>query len=602
MVAEVDLEKAGESSFRTTIPTPRQVDVGSSLEWTHLTFAVGDKKILNDCSGTLRPGELTAVLGPSGSGKSTLMNVLGGRQGLKGPGRSFKGAVSFNGRVEDPVHFRNRIAYVMQDDTLVATSTPEEILRFSANLRLADTNRKEVNELVSNLLDSLKLTNCKDTVVGNEIIKGISGGERKRTSVGVELITKPEMIFLDEPLTGLDSYAATTTVKVLKDLAANGVPVMITVHQPSSEIFAMFDNIVVISEGCIVYDGPRKELVDFFYENGGYKCPSNYNPADYVLYVLQTEPRENIEVLVDAYKVYFEKRMMSGIDELRGEAVQQAEVHSKARVASLRVQLRELLKRDFRDIIRNPTVQIIKFCMTVFMGLIMGCVFFQAGADESEMYWLTNRGRFQSYYGGIVITCVAAMMGSAQTTILRYPDQRAIFVREYASNMYSSIPYVLSQTLLEVPMAFIESVIQIIIAYFMLNFQGSWILWVLSNLLINLVSASFAQFLGALANSGAQAMQFMPLILVPQMIFSGLFTPISEIPVWLRWLQYLSFLKYTGSLAYFNEFGFDMTLLNEANDIHADLVGLYIGVLLAMLIILRILATVILKRKARYVY
>ncbi|EER20174.1 ATP-binding cassette transporter, putative, partial [Perkinsus marinus ATCC 50983] len=290
---------------------------------------------------------------------------------------------------------------------------------------------------------------------------------------------------------------------------------------------------------------------------------------------------------------------MSGIDELRGKAVQQAEVHSKARVASLRVQLRELLKRDFRDIIRNPTVQIIKFCMTVFMGLIMGCVFFQAGADESEIYWLTNRGRFQSYYGGIVITCVAAMMGSAQTTILRYPDQRAIFVREYASNMYSSIPYVLSQTLLEVPMAFIESVIQIIIAYFMLNFQGSWILWVLSNLLINLVSASFAQFLGALANSGAQAMQFMPLILVPQMIFSGLFTPISEIPVWLRWLQYLSFLKYTGSLAYFNEFGFDMTLLNEANDIHADLVGLYIGVLLAMLIILRILATVILKRKAR---
>ncbi|EER00181.1 ATP-binding cassette transporter, putative, partial [Perkinsus marinus ATCC 50983] len=230
---KVDLEEAGEASVGTAPSITRDTDVGSSLEWTHLTFAVGDKKILNDCSGTLRPGELTAVLGPSGSGKSTLMNVLGGRQGLKGPGRSFKGAVSLNGRVEDPVHFRNRIAYVMQDDTLVATSTPKEILEFSANLRLHNQSKEEVNELVSNLLDSLKLTNCEDTVVGNEIIKGISGGERKRTSVGVELITKPEMIFLDEPLTGLDSYAATTTVKVLKDLAANGVPVMITVHQPS---------------------------------------------------------------------------------------------------------------------------------------------------------------------------------------------------------------------------------------------------------------------------------------------------------------------------------------------------------------------------------
>ncbi|KAF4659896.1 hypothetical protein FOZ61_004418 [Perkinsus olseni] len=599
---KVDLEEAREKSFRTTISTSEDTDVGSSLEWTHLTFSIGDKKILDDCSGMIRPGELTAVLGPSGSGKSTLMNVLGGRQSLKGPGKTFDGAVSFNGKVEDPVEFRSRIAYVMQDDTLVATSTPKEILEFSANLRLSGSNKKEVDELVTNLLDSLKLTNCKDTVVGNEIIKGISGGERKRTSVGVELITKPEMIFLDEPLTGLDSYAATTTVKVLKDLAASGVPVMVTVHQPSSEIFAMFDNVLVISEGSIVYQGPRKGLVGFLYENGGYKCPSNYNPADFVLYKLQTEPRENILALADAYRSDFEKRAAPTIEGVRAKAVHLPDVRSKARVASMRVQLRELMKRDFRDVIRNPTVQVIKVCMTIVMGLIMGCVFFQAGADEPEIFWLTNRGKFQSYYGALVITCVGAMMGSAQTTILRYPEQRAIFVREYASNMYSSIPYVFSQTLLEVPMAFIESVIQIIIAYFMINYQGSWILWVLTNLLINLVSASFAQFLGAVANSGAQAMQFMPLLFVPQMIFSGLFTPMSQIPVWLRWLQYLSFLKYTACLAYFNEFGFDMTLLNEANDIHSDLVGLYIGVLLAMLIILRILATIVLKRKSRFVY
>ncbi|EER20237.1 abc transporter, putative, partial [Perkinsus marinus ATCC 50983] len=258
-----------------------------------------------------------------------------------------------------------------------------------------------VNELVSNLLDSLKLTNCEDTVVGNEIIKGISGGERKRTSVGVELITKPEMIFLDEPLTGLDSYAATTTVKVLKDLAANGVPVMITVHQPSSEIFAMFDNIILVSEGSIVYSGPRKGLVDFFYDNGGYKCSSRYNPADFVLYNVQTEPRDNIEVLIDAYKADFEKQMMPWIEDLRGKAVQQVEVHSSARVAPMVVQLRELLKRDFRDIIRNPSVQLVKLCMTIVMGLLMGCVFFQVGADEPEMHWIANRGSFQSYYGGM---------------------------------------------------------------------------------------------------------------------------------------------------------------------------------------------------------
>ncbi|KAF4659412.1 hypothetical protein FOL47_007588 [Perkinsus chesapeaki] len=579
-----------------------QSGVVSSLEWTHLTLFIGDKEILNDCSGMISPGQLTAVLGPSGSGKSTLMNVLGGRQSLKGPGKSFEGDVSFDGKVEDPVEFRSRIAYVMQDDTLVATSTPKEILEFSANLRLIGATKEEVNVLVNNLLESLRLTNCKDTVVGNDTIKGISGGERKRTSVGVELITKPEMIFLDEPLTGLDSYAATTTVRVLKDLANSGVPVMVTVHQPSSEIFAMFDNILLISEGSIVYHGPRKDLTDFFYANGGYKCPSNYNPADFVLYTLQTEPRENVLALADAYKRDFEEFVAPMIEEVRSKAIHIPEIRSKARVAPMWVQLRELMKRDFRDIVRNPSVQIIKFVMTIVMALIMGCVFFDVGKDEPETYWLANRMNFQSYYGAIVVCCIGALLGSAQTTTLRYPKQRAIFVREYASNIYSAIPYVMSQTIWEVPMAFIESIIQILIYYFMMNFQGRWILWVLSNLLINLVSASVAQLLGAMANSIDQAMQMVPLLFVPQMIFSGLFTPISQIPVWLRWLQYLSFLKYTAGLAYFNEFGFDMDILNEANDIHPDLLGLYIGVLLAMLVVFRVLAIVVLRRKAKFVY
>ncbi|KAF4685996.1 hypothetical protein FOZ62_011518, partial [Perkinsus olseni] len=172
---------------------------GASLEWTDVDFVIKGKKILNGCTGILRPGELTAVLGPSGSGKSTLMNVLGGRQSLRGKGKSFSGEVSFNGKVQDPVNFRSHIAYVMQDDHLTATATPREVLEMSARLRMRDQDEKEIQALLTDLLDSLKLTPCKDTVVGNGVIKGISGGERKRTSVGMELISKPQMIFLDEP-------------------------------------------------------------------------------------------------------------------------------------------------------------------------------------------------------------------------------------------------------------------------------------------------------------------------------------------------------------------------------------------------------------------
>lgn len=120
---------------------------GSSLEWNNLTFKIGDKTILKDCTGLLKPGELTAVLGPSGSGKSTLMNVLGGRQRAKGNGKSFEGAVSFSGQVDEPVRFRSRIAYVMQDDSLIATSTPREILEFSARLRLGAKQNMSKDEV-----------------------------------------------------------------------------------------------------------------------------------------------------------------------------------------------------------------------------------------------------------------------------------------------------------------------------------------------------------------------------------------------------------------------------------------------------------------------
>ncbi|KAF4683750.1 hypothetical protein FOZ63_008265, partial [Perkinsus olseni] len=291
---------------------------GASLEWTDVDFVIKGKKILNGCTGILRPGELTAVLGPSGSGKSTLMNVLGGRQSLRGKGKSFSGEVSFNGKVQDPVNFRSHIAYVMQDDHLTATATPKEVLEMSARLRMHDQDEKEVSRelvvfegifaaaqiqaLVTDLLDSLKLTPCKDTVVGNGVIKGISGGERKRTSVGMELISKPQMIFLDEPLSGLDSYAAVTTMKVLKELARSGVAVMVTVHQPSSEIFSMFDNTLVICSGMMVYQGPTTDLKDFFQDNASIKCPPDYNPADFVLSELQTAPLEDIQRLAHVYK------------------------------------------------------------------------------------------------------------------------------------------------------------------------------------------------------------------------------------------------------------------------------------------------------------
>ncbi|EER13677.1 ATP-binding cassette transporter, putative, partial [Perkinsus marinus ATCC 50983] len=324
---------------------------GATLEWTNVNFGIKDKKVLIDCTGMVRPGELTAVLGPSGSGKSTLMNVLGGRQSLRGNGRTFDGEISFNGKVQDPLNFRSHIAYVMQDDHLTATATPREILEMSARLRMHDQSEAEVKALVTDLLDSLQLTSCENTVVGNDVIRGISGGERKRTSVGMELISKPQMIFLDEPLSGLDSYAAVTTMKVLKDLARSGVAVMVTVHQPSSEIYSMFDNILVISSGRMVYLGPTTDLETFIEDTAHKECPSDSNPADFVLSELQTAPMEEIERLAATYKKRAEAEIMPRIEESRAKGVQAPPLKAMSRPASMSLQMKELFLRDARDMI-----------------------------------------------------------------------------------------------------------------------------------------------------------------------------------------------------------------------------------------------------------
>jgi ABC-type multidrug transport system ATPase subunit len=154
------------------------------------------------------------------------------------------------------VLFRQKIAYVMQDDALMATATTREALEFSAALRLpSGTSRESIKGLVEQTIHDLGLEACADTLIGGALIKGISGGQRKRASVGVEIITNPALLFLDEPTSGLDSYSASNLAKLLKSIAARNAAVLCTIHQPASDVFFEFDLCIFMKEGRIVYEG-----------------------------------------------------------------------------------------------------------------------------------------------------------------------------------------------------------------------------------------------------------------------------------------------------------------------------------------------------------
>lgn len=193
-VGEQGGESAGVIKMKKRAP--------KELKWTKVNYTVTTEKetktILDNTWGNVKPGQVCAVMGPSGSGKSSLLNVLSGRSSSVGPVK-VSGKIEVGDVVINPVEFRRNIAYVMQDDALMATATPREAIKFSACLRLdSQFSDAEIDELVYDILKSLGITDCADTFIGNEMFKGISGGQRKRTSVGVELITNPSLLFLDE--------------------------------------------------------------------------------------------------------------------------------------------------------------------------------------------------------------------------------------------------------------------------------------------------------------------------------------------------------------------------------------------------------------------
>lgn len=243
-----------------------------------------EKKILKDVNLRFRAGVLTAVMGPSGAGKTTLLNLLIGNAG----GR-IEGRVEVNGRALSKVAkvFKKLYTFVPQDDTLLASLTPRETLTFAARLRLPMAMpAAEKRQRVAKVLDELSLTRCADQRVGNVDRRGISGGERKRASIALELLVNPSVMFVDEPTSGLDSKMAEDVVLTLKRLAQQGRTLICTIHQPSYKIFRRFDRLVLLSLGSVVYNGSIEDVEGYF-SSIGFLTPRGENPIDFYMAVMQ---------------------------------------------------------------------------------------------------------------------------------------------------------------------------------------------------------------------------------------------------------------------------------------------------------------------------
>ncbi|KAL3696596.1 hypothetical protein R1sor_010672 [Riccia sorocarpa] len=260
-------------------------EIYARLSWRNLTVVVnGNQSVLHDISGFAEPGRLLAIMGPSGSGKSTLLEGLAGRLSNQA---QCHGEILLNGRKEQLSY--GTAAYVSQDDVLLGTLTVYETLYYSAKLRLPDNmTRSETELIVKKTIEDVGLQDSMSTPIGNWHQRGLSGGEKRRVSIAIELLTRPRLLFLDEPTSGLDSASAYHVVQALQNLARDGRTVICSIHQPSSEVFELFDDLCLLSGGKQVFYGPIFGAQEFF-ASAGVPCPALRNPSDHYLRTINSD-------------------------------------------------------------------------------------------------------------------------------------------------------------------------------------------------------------------------------------------------------------------------------------------------------------------------
>ena len=269
-------------------------------------------------------------------------------------------------------------------------------------------------------------------------------------------------------------------------------------------------------------------------------------------------------------------------------------------------QLTWLMLREQNCLIRDKAALIGRFGITIFINLLFGLIFYRAGdRDDSQQNFLYD------HFGALTMVTISSMFGAAQPTLLAFPEQRPIFLREYSTGTYNIVPYFLSKLAYEAPLAFMQTLTQWLVVYWLIGFQGSFLVLMLSGFALGLVSSSVAVLIGCSVTDIKTAAEFLPLVLVPQMLFAGFFVSTDQIPKYLRWAQYLCSLKYAMNLQQIAEFsesacspGADeqcKTLLVK-NDVDEDHVWFYILILAVLFITFRVVGCYILMIKATTVF
>ncbi|XP_062852054.1 ATP-binding cassette sub-family G member 8 [Trichomycterus rosablanca] len=545
-----------------------QVDTAAQIPWYERLSELkmpwemrGNKQTaIKDLNLRVHSGQMLAVIGSSGCGKTSLLDIITCRD--EG-GNKTSGEILINGKPSTPSIVKKSIAHVRQDDRLLPHLTVRETLTFVAKLRLpTHFSQAQRDQRVDDVIAELRLRQCANTRVGNNYIRGVSGGERRRVSIAVQLLWNPGILILDEPTSGLDSFTAHNLVITLSRLAQGNRLVLLSVHQPRSDIFQLFDLVVLLSSGSAVYCGPAKDMVQYF-TSLGYPCPRYCNPSDFYVDLISIDRRspekaaeclERARVLAAQFteKVKDTADFMWKSEEHDAPALENSQSNSSTKKdkPSITVSKKKdhlpgrlhqfsiLIKRQVYNDFRNLVMIVVHGLEALLMSLLVGFLYFGAGEERLSM-----QDTVSLLYMMGALTPFAVVLD----VIAKCHSERAMLYHELEDGMYSVTPYFFAKVLGELPEHCVFTLVYGLPIYWLAGLNSAPDRFLLNFLLVWLMvycSRSMALFVAA-ALPTLQTSAFMGNSVFTVFYLTGGFV-ISLDNMWLvaSWFSHISFMRW----------------------------------------------------------
>ncbi|KAF9924811.1 hypothetical protein FBU30_005280 [Linnemannia zychae] len=555
----VDLSKKAEdeeslpatTGSTVTVAEPVKGNSGIELEmakgavfaWENLDYIVpykadpsGKKQLLNGIAGLVKPGTMTALMGSSGAGKTTLLDVLAQRKNIG----TVTGQIEVDG---EPLRrdFQRTTGYCEQLDVHVPECTVREALQFSARLRQpAEVPEAEKDAYVEEIINILEMQDISDALIGTtESGLGISVEERKRLTIGVELVAKPKLLFLDEPTSGLDAQASYNIMRFMRKLTDQGQAILCTIHQPSSQLFAFFDDLLLLAKGGrTVFFGElghdSMNLINYFEKNGAPACAADANPAEYILDVVNAR-HSNLNWPEIWNKSPEKEQLLKDIQATRTSGTHTAP-HANEDLeyaTSTRTQFKYVFRRMTKSYWRLPQYNFGRIFLMLIFALLNGFSFYKLGTSTVDL-----QSRVFVIFQIMVMAALLVNMVQPQFQL-----QRQWFYREFAGKYYGWKPFAISIILVEIPYVVLSATLFFVVFYWTVGFVSdstlTFFTWLMC-VLFCFFAISLGQLIAALTPSTQVAALMNPFIFSSLNLFCGVMISKELMPkFWSSWIYWL---------------------------------------------------------------